>query len=1110
MIIQMIMWDYDVYRKTTLNKVFNIIQFVETYKKIQLPISYKYSSEVLEINFLVTNNYNEYQYCNSVTIMDTNIDERIAKLFPLTIREYTQISSDFYTYIMNLHSFKPFFKIDDEILNQIEEYTSFEYKKDKQRLIKKVFMFQKILTLLLNDQESFSICLNLCLINVKKNIENIPSAVKIIHSINRFIKYILSYSNEYQFNELYYDIVIEKVNNVYNNFNIIYKELANEDNKSRIIPIIKGEDYYIGGILLNSTIISKGYKKLVAMYHETVSQFLKLKIKLSPINETFKALIQGFNDKNNGSFIENFKESIENHSINNEDIGKNLNKVFGLFNRCTNIVILLMYLSSGGVLRMFELVDLKVGENNNNLFIHKDSSTNKFHLFIRKRSTNEMISFINGEVTKIFLHYFFTIRLPLSSFFSKLSMKNDTIDFKSLLLKFNENDEFQMKDFDNKCLKTENSYHDSLIFIDNQLFIAIKEKVITKIDIAAIRILFTGIFSDEYNFKLFRQFFTAYLDYFPKDVLLSENHKMMIKWDHLLNKTESNDRTADTNGDIEYYFNKNPIKFTPLQIEKHLKKLNIKLIDQQRSCLYDINGSNHNYILQARTGFGKSFISKIMFDLNVNKLNMLVVPYSISKFDKHEKYPGYFGSFEKIVDDINESCLKKCYLGTYEDFNKIDMNSIEKNLKGIILFDNCHLIAKESSCRKIINEFHQYNFNEFDKILLCSATIKREECYEIFQLLNIKSRMNYNSFVTELPIKNFYLVSKKNLNLSEVLFNFEKSLASRCIVFFKSKEELKNLSLPYHKLHGDLDNEEKTLVLESFYNNEKILLTTKNMSYGINLQNISLVILYDCAFRDHDIIQSIGRIRNQGLVVTTDNFCARKRFEKFYVTNDQTSGHDCCCSKVTNQPFKRIYDTLFKKSSIDISLRVLGDRMNVNSLNIQLNDVNKSNEKLHRIIQDPFFLYCYDELVLNYGDDVEVLADKFYDIFMEKYDDKSLDNFNRLSLQLAQKLINSKDIRYMNRWDKFYRDFDIDLEFPTGMHEIVKKLNHPFNDVLCSNCLRRFCDKQCFFRFTYILYNFWIGRRGYKSVDYKYSMKLYSLYVIVGLQCDKNRLLFFD
>lgn len=184
--------------------------------------------------------------------------------------------------------------------------------------------------------------------------------------------------------------------------------------------------------------------------------------------------------------------------------------------------------------------------------------------------------------------------------------------------------------------------------------------------------------------------------------------------------------------------------------------------------------------------------------------------------------------------------------------------------------------------------------------------------------------------------------------------------------------------------------------------------------------------------------------------------------------------------------------------------------MNVNSLNIQLNDVNKFNEKLHRIIQDPFFLYCYDELVLNYGDDVKVLADKLYDIFMEKYDDKSLDNFNRLSLQLAQKLLNSKDIRYMNRWDKFYRDFDIDLEFPTGMHEIVKKLNHPFNDVLCSNCLRRFCDKQCFFRFTYILYNFWIGRHGYKSVDYKYSMKLYSLYVIVGLQCDKNRLLFFD
>lgn len=97
-----------------------------------------------------------------------------------------------------------------------------------------------------------------------------------------------------------------------------------------------------------------------------------------------------------------------------------------------------------------------------------------------------------------------------------------------------------------------------------------------------------------------------------------------------------------------------------------------------------------------------------------------------------------------------------------------------------------------------------------------------------------------------------------------------------------------------------------------------------------------------------------------------------------------------------------IYNKVFIESNIDVTLKILKDKLNLISLNLQIND---SNKKFNRIIEDPFFLYCNDELVLNYGDGFEVLVDKFYDICMEKYDDKSLDNFNRLTILLVYKII---------------------------------------------------------------------------------------------------------
>lgn len=122
----------------------------------------------------------------------------------------------------------------------------------------------------------------------------------------------------------------------------------------------------------------------------------------------------------------------------------------------------------------------------------------------------------------------------------------------------------------------------------------------------------------------------------------------------------------------KYYYNLNPIKFSYDEIDNLLKKLSINLRNEQFAALFSINESNHNFVLQARTGFGKSLIFNISFNLNINKLNILVVPYKTLKIDMIKRFEDSTGLFENILNDNN--ILKTFYLGIFEDFFKINMN----------------------------------------------------------------------------------------------------------------------------------------------------------------------------------------------------------------------------------------------------------------------------------------------------------------------------------------------------------------------------------------------------------------------------------------------------
>lgn len=199
------------------------------------------------------------------------------------------------------------------------------------------------------------------------------------------------------------------------------------------------------------------------------------------------------------------------------------------------------------------------------------------------------------------------------------------------------------------------------------------------------------------------------------------------------------------------------------------------------------------------------------------------------------------------------------------------------------------------------------NFNDFNKVLFLSATIKFDDCFKIFELLNIKSKLNYNSFINKLPIGKFHL-SYKNHLIIEISYNFEKSFKNdKCIIFFETKEKVMNINLKYPKIHGGLNDYEKNSIFESFYNNENnIILSTKIMSNGIDLQNINLIMFYNCLFDDYDLIQSIGRIRNKGLILTNKFICINQKFKNFYSIKDYNNHKFCCCN-INDIEIKDIY-----------------------------------------------------------------------------------------------------------------------------------------------------------------------------------------------------------
>jgi translation initiation factor 4A len=136
-------------------------------------------------------------------------------------------------------------------------------------------------------------------------------------------------------------------------------------------------------------------------------------------------------------------------------------------------------------------------------------------------------------------------------------------------------------------------------------------------------------------------------------------------------------------------------------------------------------------------------------------------------------------------------------------------------------------------------------------------------------------------------IKQYYLgVEQESWKLATLYDLYEKLSISQSIIFVNSKrkadflkEQLEDNDYTVSCIHGDLTQDERNDIMESFRNgNSRILITTDIIARGIDVQTVSIVINYDIPRYREIYIHRIGRSGRFGRKGIAINFVTEREY----------------------------------------------------------------------------------------------------------------------------------------------------------------------------------------------------------------------------------------
>jgi hypothetical protein len=347
----------------------------------------------------------------------------------------------------------------------------------------------------------------------------------------------------------------------------------------------------------------------------------------------------------------------------------------------------------------------------------------------------------------------------------------------------------------------------------------------------------------------------------------------------------------------------------------------------QEALMFHIGGTSGTYAFQAETGFGKTMmftpILRAINNLHPQYINLILVPYVCLMADlksRLQKLQFTVGSVQDIQDAGPFNADYNVYIGVYEHIYRSTL-LMNRDRLGLLVVDECHCVALEDSFRKNIKSIlSKAQLHAFERIILMSATLDEKTASLVYKNLDIRDHFSYQNLIESLPNSGRVHISSvvssrgdSNALLNSILarflaFNSDGKAVVLCdrVATVHTRFDDFNASVDSRAalmVHGR--SADKESVTHSFVQDpmKRILFGTKLISNGIDSSHIQLVVIYNFNPDIVTFIQTMGRIREEGVVlmINTMPCCRTDEMRAFY--NIDGDGHESCCDADIRAPF---------------------------------------------------------------------------------------------------------------------------------------------------------------------------------------------------------------
>jgi len=335
---------------------------------------------------------------------------------------------------------------------------------------------------------------------------------------------------------------------------------------------------------------------------------------------------------------------------------------------------------------------------------------------------------------------------------------------------------------------------------------------------------------------------------------------------------------------------------------------------QQRAIMPAIKG--YDVIAQAQSGTGKTATFSIsilqQIDFGLTQCQALVLAPTRELAQQIQKVILALGDYQKV----------KCHACIGGTAVRQDLEILSEGVHIVVgtpgrVFDMIGRGALSADCMKmfVLDEademlsrgFKDQIYDVFRRlpssiqVILLSATMPEDvlEVTKRFMREPINILVKKEELTLE-GIKQFHInVEKEEWKLETLTDLYETMTITQAVIFLNTrrkvdwlKEKLHEKDFTVSSMHGDMDQNERDIIMKEFRSgSSRVLITTDLLARGIDVQQVSLVINYDLPNNRENYIHRIGRggrFGRKGVAinfVTQEDVRVLKDIEQFYNTS---------------------------------------------------------------------------------------------------------------------------------------------------------------------------------------------------------------------------------